>query len=61
VRHVWGLPSDDNGHPDDTVFDHLKGTPHWVSSDYCLRCKQIFCEHCLGPDMYNTLKCDGPQ
>ena len=57
--HRWGLPSNSAGEPDDTIFDHLKGTPHWIHSSYCLDCKEIFCEHCLGIDMYSMVGCDG--
>lgn len=58
---MWGWPSDKDGRPDDTIFDHLKGTPHWIGASYCLRCKKIFCEHCHGIDMFERLECDGPQ
>lgn len=59
MKHRWGLPATIDGRPDDSVLD---GAPKecFCSVMYCLRCKTVFCEHCLGPDMFD-LECDGEE
>lgn len=59
MRHVWGWPSDENGRPDDSWLDPYRRTPHFCGVEYCIRCKQVFCEHCLGPEMFNRNDCSG--
>lgn len=60
MRHRWGLP-DKDGHPDDSV---LVRTPQcdercFCGLMYCLRCETVFCESCLGPQMFNLDNCPG--
>lgn len=58
MKHRWGYPADpETGQPDFSVVDDAP-KECFCGVMYCLRCKQVLCEHCLGPSMFD-LECEG--
>lgn len=52
MRHLWGLPEDDESVP------RFKDSHWWVHEWHCVRCKTVFTE-ALDPDVSRRDDCTG--